>query len=148
MEKCCKVAGMYVASLRFLYLLHQNCHWTVGGKQFYGDHQLFQRIYEAAGADADLAAEKVIGLFGKECMKLDLQGQFMKAFFEQYGGMEAGCSELALKAEQDFLEFSKKAYDCFKEEGKMTLGLDDMIMAIASNHESTVYLLKQRLENE
>jgi hypothetical protein len=47
--------------------------------------------------------------------------------------------------EKDFLKFSQEAYNCFEDEGKLTLGLDDMVMAIASQREESVYLLQQKL---
>ena len=48
--------------LKFLASVHQNHHWVTKGDPFYGDHLLFQRVYEATAEDIDTMAEKAIGL--------------------------------------------------------------------------------------
>ena len=47
---------------RFLYLAYQNLHWLSRGDSFYGDHLLFQRLYEKLGDESDQIAERAIGL--------------------------------------------------------------------------------------
>ena len=37
--------------LKHLAAIHQNHHWTAIGDPYYGDHLLFQRLYECASAD-------------------------------------------------------------------------------------------------
>jgi len=139
-ENCAK----YVAILRGLYLLHQNHHWISEGSNFYGNHLLFQRIYEAAQADADLAAEKFIGLFGIDSLKAKEQGILIAKFLNKYSQSE-NLVKSSLDAEKEFLQFSKELYDTYKSNESMTLGLDDMLMAIASKREESVYLLQQVL---
>jgi hypothetical protein len=53
---------------------------------------------------------------------------------------------MSLAAEKDFIKLSKDAYNCFEDEDKMTLGMDDMIMSISSKREEAVYLLQQVLK--
>jgi len=53
---------------------------------------------------------------------------------------------MSLSVEKDFLKFSQEAYNCFEDENKLSLGLDDMVMAIASNRETSVYLIQQALK--
>src|ERR1700722_7628278 len=72
-ELCC----YYVALIRSIYLVHQNHHWITKGKNFYGNHLLFERIYKSATEDADLAAEKFTGLFGTDVLDLNLQAQMI-----------------------------------------------------------------------
>jgi hypothetical protein len=136
-ELCC----YYVALVRSIYLVHQNHHWITKGENFYGNHLLFERIYKTAADDADLAAEKFIGLFGTDVLDLSMQAQMIGKIMGNFAsGDPIGTS---LRIEKKFLDFSEKFYRMVKDEGKMTLGLDDMIMAIASNREAAVYLLKQ-----
>ncbi len=146
MDKCHKVAALYIASLKALALIHQHSHWTTKGATFYGDHLLFERLYDAALEDLDLAAEKFLGVFGDECLDYELQIELLAKVMSKYKNLESSPLEMSLKVEKDFLKFSKDAYDCFEEEGKLTLGLDDMIMAIASQREESVYLLQQALQ--
>jgi len=138
-ELCC----YYIALIRTVYLVHQNHHWITSGENFYGNHLLFERIYKSAAEDADLAAEKMIGLFGTEVMDLHMQAQMIGKTLEDFStGNPVGTS---LEAEKKFLDFSEKFYHVLDREDKLTLGLDDMLMAIASNREGAVYLLQQVL---
>lgn len=143
MEKCEKTAALYVATLKAISLIHQHNHWTTKGAAFYGDHQLFERLYKASLEDLDEAAEKFIGLFGDAYLDYDLQAELLHKVLLKYKNLEGSPAMLSLHATRDFIKFSKDAYNCFEEEGHLTLGLDDMIMAIASNQETSVYLLQQ-----
>lgn len=146
MEKVWVIANMYVASLRAIYLIHQQCHWVTNGGTFYSDHLLFERLYKSAQEHADLAAEKFIGLFGDEALDFSLQKEYLNKLLSKYGDYNGQrLAELALTIEKDFLAYSKQIYDMLKEQGKMTLGLDDMIMSIASGREEACYLLQQSL---
>jgi DNA-binding ferritin-like protein len=146
MDKCSKIAALHVASLRAISLIHQHNHWTSKGKPFYGDHLLFERIYKTALDDMDLAAEKFIGLFGEDCMNYVVQTDLLNKVLLKYKSLDGKPLEQSLAIEKDFLKFSKDAYNCFEEEGALTLGLDDMLMTIANNREGAVYLLQQPLK--
>lgn len=148
MDKCCKVASLYIATLKAIALIHQHNHWTTNGSNFYGSHLLFERLYNSSLEDLDLAAEKFMGIFGDECLDYDLQADLLHKILVKYKNLEGSPFDLSLTAEKDFLKFSKEAYNCFEEEGKLTLGLDDMIMAIASSREEAVYLLQQTAQNK
>lgn len=146
MEKCFKVAALYVATLKALALIHQHNHWTTKGDMFYGDHLLFERLYNDTLENLDLAAEKFIGVFSDECLNYDLQADLLHKVLLKYKNLEGSPAEMSLAAEKDFLKFSREAYDCFEKEDRLTLGLDDMIMAIASKREEAAYLLQQTLK--
>lgn len=145
MDKCSKTAALYIATLKAMALIHQHSHWTTKGPPFYSDHQLFERLYNSALKDLDLAAEKFIGLFSDKCLDYDLQADLLHKLLLKYKALEGSPLRMSVSVEKDFLQFSKKAYNCFEEEGNLTLGLDDMIMAIASSREEAVYLLQQTL---
>lgn len=146
MDKCCKVAALYIASLKALSLIHQHNHWTTKGEMFYGDHLLFERIYDSALENLDSAAEKFMGVFGEECLDYALQAEFLNKVLLKYKNLEGNHLELSLKVEQDFIKLSKDSYECFEEEGKLTLGIDDMIMSISSEREDAVYLIQQAMK--
>jgi DNA-binding ferritin-like protein len=148
MDKCSKVAALYIATLKAIALIHQHSHWSTKGIAFYGDHLLFERLYDSALKDLDLAAEKFMGVIGDPVLDYDLQTELLSKVLSKYSKLEGSPLEMSLTVEKDFLKFSKEAYDCFEEEGKMTLGLDDMIMAIASQREESVYLLQQTLKGK
>lgn len=141
MNDLTELMSCYVAFLRVIYFIHQNNHWISKGTNFYGNHLLFQRIYESAQTDADLAAEKVVGLFGEECLDFNLQKTLINKLLELK--KEDDTIKSSLEIEKKFLAFSKKVYGILEKSNKMTLGLDDMLMAIASKREESVYLLQQ-----
>jgi DNA-binding ferritin-like protein len=148
MDKCSKVAALYIASLKALALIQQHNHWTTKGMTFYGDHLLFERLYNSVLENLDLAAEKFMSLFGDQCLDYDLQADLLHKVLLKYKNLEGSPVQMSLLAEKDFLKFSKEAYNCFEDEGKLTLGLDDMIMSIASDREGAVYLLQQSLDGK
>lgn len=131
----------YVSFLRALYTTHQTHHWLAKGSNFYGNHLLFERIYKTAQENADLAAEKFVGVFGDEWLNLKDQNDCMHKILEKVEDKDLIKS--SLEAEKKFLEFSQSFYDALKKADKMSLGMDDMIMSIASSREEAVYLLKQ-----
>jgi DNA-binding ferritin-like protein len=145
MDKCSKIAALYIATLKAMALIHQHNHWTTKGMPFYGDHLLFERLYNSALKDLDLAAEKFIGLFGDQVLSYELQSDMLHKVLLKYNNLEGSPAQMSLGVEKDFLKFSQEAYNCFEDEGKLTLGLDDMVMAIASQREESVYLLQQKL---
>ena len=145
MDKCNKVAALYIATLKAIALIHQHNHWTTKGPNFYSNHQLFERLYNSALEDLDTAAEKFMGLFGDETLDYDLQAEFLNKILLKYKNLEGSPVEMSLAVEKDFIKFSKEAYNCFEGESRLSDGLDDMITAIAGNREESVYLLQQTL---
>jgi DNA-binding ferritin-like protein len=146
MDKCNKVGALYVASLKALALIHQHNHWTTKGVAFYGDHLLFERLYNDTLKLLDLAAEKFVGLLGDKVLAYDTQSELLHKVLSKYSNLEGSPAQMSLEAVRDFIKFSKDAYNCFEEEGELTLGLDDMIMEIASKNEEFVYLLQQSVD--
>lgn len=145
MEKCNKIAALYIASLKGLSLIHQYNHWTTNGTAFYSDHLLFERLYKSVLDNLDLAAEKFVGLLGDECLAYDFQIDLLSKVMLKYKNLEGSPLELSLAATKDCIKLSQDAYKCFEEEEKLTLGLDDMLMSISSNLEEGIYLLQQSL---
>jgi DNA-binding ferritin-like protein len=148
MDKCIKVANLYIASLKGLSLIHQNSHWITRGVPFYGNHLLFERIYNSALEDLDLAAEKLIGLLGDEVLDYELQADLLHKVLLKYNNLEGSPLEMSLAMEKDFLKLSLQFYQLLEDEKKLTLGLDDALMTIASSREGAVYLLQQSLKGK
>lgn len=138
-ELCC----YYIAFIRAIGLVHQNNHWLSKGKNFYGNHLLFERLYKSAADDADVVAEKLIGVFGPDALDLQTQAEMLKIILNDFSDGDPIQTSLAI--EKKGILFFKRFYDTVKSEGKMTLGLDDMIMSVSSNRETAVYLLQQSL---
>jgi DNA-binding ferritin-like protein len=142
------MCALYVATLNAISIIHRQNHWLTKGKTFYGDHLLFERIYDSALEDMDSAAEKFIGIFGDECLDYDMQTDLLNRVLQKYSNLEGSPQQMSLAIERDFIKFSDAIYKLFEEEDKMTMGLDDMLMSIVSNRETSVYLLQQSLAAE
>lgn len=145
MEKVWKIANLYVATLRAIYMIHQYNHWTCKGTSFYEHHLLFERLYKSAQEDADKAAEKFIGVFGGAGVDFAIQTDLISQILKRYEDFDGQPLKMSLLIEKEFLKFTEEAYDVYEAEGRdvLTPGVDDMIMSIASNREEACYLLQQ-----
>lgn len=146
MEKLEKILGLYVASLRAISIIHQQNHWLSKGENSYGNHLLFERVYTSATEDLDLAAEKIIGVYGESCLAYELQTELLGRVLSKYKNLSTDRVTQSVSVEKEFLKFSQQVYDGLSDGSlgeSMTLGVDDMIMAIASNRETAIYLLNQ-----
>ncbi len=146
-ENCAK----YVAFLRSLYLIHQNHHWLASGASFYGNHLLFERIYKSAAENADLAAEKFIGLFGSEALGVAEQPKLIHDILENHTASNSNLNSLiaaSIDAEKEFVAFAEDFYNQLKQSDQISIGLDDMVMGISSDRETSLYLLQQANSGE
>lgn len=136
-----------LAMLRAQHWLLWNTHWTVRGENFYQLHLLFQRLYDEDGLDdeIDTLAEKIVGFFGSAAIDPKQQ------MFEAAGWLDRWCKKSedpilrALAAEEHLQEVLSQVYEAIENQGVMTMGLDDFIMALASRHETAQYLLQQSM---
>ena len=77
--------SVILSHLKFLSSLHQNHHWITNGDPFYGDHLLFQRLYEGAIEDIDAIAEKSIGVGSTYNVDINLTTQQMHKLIQGSG---------------------------------------------------------------
>lgn len=145
MDKCTKTAAVYLATLKCIYTLAQENHWRAKGSNFYSNHLMFQRIYEETLKDVDSSAEKFVNFFGEEVVDTKNQNILESKIKSKYQNLEG--VEQQIKIIEDFIKFSKFAYDCFEQEGKKSHGMDDMMMNIVNNQEGHLYLLGQSNKN-
>lgn len=133
--------------LHALYWSHWTAHWQVQGNPFYGDHLLFERLYQGVVEEIDTLAEKMVARFGPTVVDAVDHFPVTQAWVERWSVQESPYKR-ALMAESDFQSAAKRVYDHIKEAGAMSLGLDDYLMAIANDHETNMYLLQQRLRTD
>ncbi|NBQ99351.1 MAG: hypothetical protein EBT79_02250 [Actinobacteria bacterium] len=131
--------------LRAMYLSYQTSHWQTKGPTYYGNHLLFQRLYESVQGEIDALAEKIVGYVGP--VSVDIQGQagLISTHLNAFAFYGEDHHVRGLRTEEAVQQYIKAAYDGIKEAGMMTLGLDDWLMATASAHETNQYLLQQVL---
>lgn len=142
--------ALLVAWHQALASIHQAHHWQTRGPEYYGDHLLFMRLYEEIGPLTDSLAERAVGLGGPSKVAVSVQLSMLNQLIETlYSNVPEDVSAdqmpaLSLKAEEQLLEFMRMSYDMLDKAGTLTMGVDDLLQAVASKHEEFVYLLKQR----
>jgi len=135
-----------LALLRAVQWNHLTSHWQSQGVSSYGDHLLFQRLYEAMGDEIDALAEKSVGLFGSnavdsadQALRMSAQMRVLSAVRDPY--------ERGLKAEKALQDLLARVRKELQKMGQLPLGLDDYLAATASTHDTHVFLLQQRRES-
>jgi DNA-binding ferritin-like protein len=134
-----------LALLRAQYMLYQTSHWQSSGQAYYGNHLLFQRLYEGVQAEVDGLAEKLVGYVGAGSVDLTPQVALVMSWVQRWTQVD-DLHMRGLQSERDLQAVFQSSYDAIKAARAMTLGLDDFIMATASAHDTNAYLLQQVLQ--
>jgi DNA-binding ferritin-like protein len=133
-----------LAHLRLLQQQHYTAHWAMEGEPFYGDHLLFERLYENLSDEFDTLAEKIVCFYGSDAVGLQDQMHQMENMSRNWDAIDCPVHR-SIVAEEKLQDRLEVAYDKISDRGDMTLGLDDYIMALANDHETHLYLLNQKL---
>lgn len=130
-----------LARLQAMRDCYQSLHWSASGSPAYGDHLLFQRLYEALVEEVDSMAEKIVGLSGMpevvSARNLDAARADVTASMDlSVAGM--------LMAERQFCEGVIPGVLGALEGVGLSEGLENFLQGMADTHEGHVYLLQQR----
>lgn len=141
--------SVLLVHLRFLTMVHQTHHWITKGDAFFGDHLLFERLYNETVAEVDALAEKSIGLGGTDNVNIVLQTSQVMRLVSGYGSSTtlphpSDLARRSLAAECNFLKTAAIACERMKENSSLSRGLDNLLASIQDTHEGHIYLLKQR----
>lgn len=144
--------SQYLGMLRAMHLWYHGAHHATRGASFSGDHaNLFGKFYLDSVEEFDGAVEKAIGLTqdeGVSCpvhvTKLALQA--MMKYPSPPSISSLAIAATALQLEKDYIEMVGQMFEDLEEEGQLSLGLNDFLMASANSHETRVYLLQQRIK--
>ena len=130
------------AGLRAAHHLYHTLHWQAKGTPFYGDHELFKRLYKGVEDDIDDMAEVIAGHYGSD--KLDPIKAWAKAgekisMIAQQGGTPLVIAEM-------IMELSEAANDAIVNGAECPYpgALSNLVSGIGTKHLADVYLLKQR----
>lgn len=146
MSKSIQKASFLVATLKAISIIHQHNHWTAKGSMFYERHLLFERLYDLAIEDLDLVAEKFVGLYGKEFLDFKNQNLLLATVLKRYESFHTDeVIEMSLAIETDCISLLDEFSKTLIEEKSITLGVNDLLGAVANNRETACYLLKQSL---
>jgi hypothetical protein len=141
--------SIILVGLRHLALVHQTHHWTTKGDPFYGDHLLFERLYNTVVGEIDGLGEKAVGLGGADVVNLQLQVSQLSKMIKTYGTSSTipqttDLAKRSLIAEIGFLRCVDHCVCAMKELNLLTRGLDNFLAGVQDVHEDHCYLLKQR----
>jgi DNA-binding ferritin-like protein len=132
--------------------MHQTHHWQTRGQSYYGDHLLFDRLYNDSVPFLDQVAERTIGLGSPSLVDPVIQAKHLAWCISNcYEGTKAdegpnGMVQLSLQMEQSVLEAIKVVLKELSGAGVLSDGTENLLQGIADKHEEFVYLLKQRAD--
>lgn len=153
LEQCCSVFGdsewaplaAFLAVTEGLQVVHHSHHWQTKGENFYGDHLLYQRLYEAVLGEIDLVGEKLIGVSND----VSLTNYFkrvkaMEMFLKAVTHSDQPYIVVSHDAELTYVRMGGELMDRLEQDGLLTRGLEQMLGNILDKHEEHIYLLDQR----
>lgn len=150
-EKSSKELADLIANVRAIQIWFHSAHLLSKGEAFESDHKIYKEIYEIAESDFDSYSERAIGLMEDEsiaspktiskcvCDKI-------KFWIDPANSNALLIAAAGLNIVKDHIQKIEIAYNQIKQSGSMTLGLDDLLMSTASNWETIVYKLQQRIK--
>lgn len=122
-------------------------HWRTRGPAFYGDHLMFERVYNGTAADVDPIAEKLLGLTNSQdslCpATLAAKTAQILANMNLSTDPKLFASE-ALRIEKTLIDLITATLQVCSEQ--MTDGLENLLQGMADKHEGHVYLLQQAVQ--
>ncbi len=119
-------------------------HWRSKGPEYYSDHLLFQRLYEARLPEIDKLAEVMVGMGGAEAVDPDLSARAGRELIARAESMKATDVAKAAALVVDTLEKIEKANDQLGK-SPYSLPINNVLAAIADAHLEALYLLKRRM---
>lgn len=125
---------------------HWAAHWQSHGNPSYGDHLLLERLYGGMDDEIDTLAEKITSYFGATAVDPLVTITSAQKFIGAYSHVTP-IIQRALMMEMHLQKAITKVYERVKASEQMTLGLDDFLMSMANDHETHIYLLRQRLRD-
>ncbi len=144
--------GALVAILRAAALVHQSHHWQTRGDTFYGDHLLYERMYNESLDFIDRVAERAVGsghrLLVHPVIQANQVGPLVKFFC---GDLKTDPSPddyaaVSFMTEVYVLSFLGMAHAALEGQQILTHGTDNLLQDASDKHESFVYLLRQRVQ--
>lgn len=127
------------ACLRAAHHMYWTLHWQSRGPNFYGDHELFGRLYGDRTAEIDDLAELIAGHYGADKLNPVVAWQ---AALDKINMLAKAGSPLAIA--QMVLEAAEAA-NAASASGKFPAGTQNLISGIGTNHLNALYLLQQRM---
>ena len=146
--------GAVVAVLRAAALVHQSHHWQTRGDTFYGDHLLYERLYNESLDMIDRVAERAVGsghrLLVHPVIQSNQVGSLVKFLCGdiQTDPTPDEYAAVSFMTEVYVLSVLGLAYNAIEASQLLTNGTDNLLQDVSDKHESFVYLLRQRVQSK
>lgn len=144
--------GALVAVLRAAALVHQTHHWQTRGDTFYGDHLLYERLYNESLDMIDRVAERGVGSGHRLLVHPVIQSTQVGALVKflcgdiQVDPSPDDYAAIGFMTEVYVLSFLGMAYQALQASQLLTNGTENLLQDVSDKHESFVYLLRQRVQ--
>jgi DNA-binding ferritin-like protein len=131
-----KLLVEFLGLLEALRISHHVCHLTVKGKTFWGDHQMFAKLYDGLVGEFDEIGEHAVRLGADPCpcTIAETAAEWLERWTQK------DCIQRALAAER---AVQTALAALVRKNADADIGLDDTLRAISASHSTAVYLLQQ-----
>ena len=133
-----------LATLRSAHWVHWTGHWQVKSGSFYGDHLLLERVYTGIVEEIDTLAEKMVTVFGANAVDPKEQIALANTVVDMQSSRKQDPIKRSLIVEENLQVLLANVFNYLESKNKLPLGLNDYIAATANNHDTYLYLLRQR----
>jgi len=138
-----------LANLRAGNLWYHGAHHVTVGAGFHGDHKFYRQVYEQYNADFDGATEKAIVMLGVSIAApaaISATAAKIVASMPVVAGQNGmQIAAAALQVEKQMISLVEKIFRDLEGAGRLSLGMNDFLAALANAHETNVYKLTQRV---
>jgi DNA-binding ferritin-like protein len=131
------------ANLRAEHQLFWAYHWRAKGSPYYGDHLLFQRLYEARLPEIDRLAETLMAVGGPAAVEPMRSWEAVKAVIESAERIQGSDTRKSIAVVQDTLHKLEQA-NAAVGASKYPLAVNNVLAGIADAQLTALYLLQQR----
>ena len=145
-----EVFSEWLCTVKAAELWFHSAHHLTKGTGFSGDHvNLYGMIYTELQEEFDAVAERVLGLTNQEellCPKhiISMALELLKKYPSPVNMSDIDIALTAHKVILDYCLWENNFHMHLDQANMLTIGLDDLLSANASNHERYAYLLQQR----
>jgi hypothetical protein len=130
-----------LATLLALRDLAQEAHWTAEGANFYGDHLLYERLYDKLDKPIDKLAEMLVARFGPTAVGVAVRSRSLELLASREDLADA---QRLLLLEAHLLDAIREALPPFEADPR-GLGVADFLVGLAGDREEAKYLLARRI---
>jgi DNA-binding ferritin-like protein len=130
--------------LRGMYFFAHGAHHLVKGTPFHSDHNFFGEVYGEIEGDFDDVAERIIGLYGEETLKLDV-------VLGSAASKISDAPSVGVPDNKIFYEYQERLESRLRNlikqiiEAGVSPGVEQLIGEIANKSEMRSYKIKRRL---